>query len=181
MGRNYSEDDKHHTSSSSSSPPLTTAAFTRSSSSEGFKALLLRKGSRYDLSSRISAVERLRPLPDPARLQPATNDHVTLKVLAPPASLCNHNLVWRRRDLTPTRYLILTSSSSPFFFFPSHSTRPRPLTPPCAASRRFAARCRLYAAPMTAISEADSEDEGAKAEVFIGPSESEERRLVKSS
>lgn len=192
LGRNYSEDDKHYISSSSSSssspPPLTTAAFTRSSSSESFKALLLRKGSRYDLSSRISAVERLRRPLDQPRLQPvpdgsAVTDHMVLKFPVSPTSLCNQNLILRQRDPTPT-HLILTSSScsSPFFFFSSHTTRPRPLTPPCSASRRFAARCRLYAAPMTAIYEADSEEEEAKddLEVFIGPSRNEGFRLVES-
>lgn len=183
MGRNFSEDDKQHISSSSSSsssfPPLATAAVTRSSSSEGFKALLLRRGSRCDLSSRISAVERLRLQPGPD--VGAMSDHVTLKVLASPASLCDQNLIWRRRDATPPHLILSSSSSSPFFFFSSHTTRPRPPTPPCSASRRFAARCRLYAAPMTAISEADGEEEGGQAELFIGPSRSEERRLMKSS
>lgn len=37
--------------------------------------------------------------------------------------------------------------------------RPRSLTPPCSASRRFAARCRLIAAPMTAIFEGECEEE----------------------
>lgn len=188
MGRNYS-DDKNHISSSPSSPsPLTAAALTRSSSSKSFKALLLRKGSRYDLSSRLSAVERLRQPPDQPRLEPipdvgAIDDHMVVKVPVSPTSLCNQNFLWRQNYPTPPHLILTSSCSSPFFFFSSsHTTRPRPLTPPCSASRRFAARCRLYAAPMTAIYEAEREEEEAMAdpEVFIGTSTSEEGRLVES-
>ncbi|KAI3366184.1 hypothetical protein L3Q82_010015, partial [Scortum barcoo] len=80
LGRRDSEDDRHRTSSSSSSssPPVTpTDALPRptrpaalrgqrSARSESFKALLLRKGTRSETSSRISAVERLRIVSGPA-------------------------------------------------------------------------------------------------------------------
>lgn len=48
--------------------------------------------------------------------------------------------------------------STQLFFF-SASMRPRSLTPPCSASRRFAARSRLVAAPMSAIFEGEGEEE----------------------
>lgn len=191
LGRRDSE-DKHcgSSSSSSSSPPVTptdphltrpTALRSqRSGRSESFKALLLRKGSRPDSASRISAVERLRKVVAPgADLQrappplmsdqvkstqtgdtPDINAHLTLDV---PASPCAQSFSmmfeWSRPDLSHNDLLFSPSSSSPFFFLSSSSTRPRSLTPPCSASRRFAARCRLVAAPMTAIFEGDDEEE----------------------
>lgn len=75
----------------------------------------------------------------------------------------------RQKDLT-SNHLLLTSSSSPFFFLSSSIMRPRSLTPPCSASRRFAARCRLFAAPMTAIYEGECEEEEEEQEadkVFV--------------
>lgn len=217
LGRRDSEDDRHciSCSSSSSSPPVTPTdplphpirpavlRGQRSARSESFKALLLRKGSRSDSSSRISAVERLRiiidpttttdlqsvpslpppplPPPDQPQVKPTSlsqpldtcdiNAHLTLDVPVSPTPPCSQNFSmmfgWRQRDLTQNHPL-LTSSSSPFFFLSSPSMRPRSLTPPCSSSRRFAARCRLYAAPMTAILEGESEEEEEEDdEVFI--------------
>lgn len=172
-----------YVSSSSSSPspvsPTRPAALKRSSRSERFKALLLRKGGRADFSSRISAVERLRlvPSPDQPQVKPvsdarASKGHLTVDVPTSPTSLCNQGLMlqWKRADPTPHHLLFTSSSSSPFLFLSPSSVRPRSLTPPCSASRRFAARCRLYAAPMTAIFEAQSEEEGGEwdGEVFTG-------------
>lgn len=200
LGRRDLEEDKHRVSSSSSSPspPVTPtdqlmrpAALKsqRSARSESFKALLLRKGSRPDSSSRISAVERLRKVVSPtaaadlhgappphissdqvnstSSLQTGeTHDitaHLTLNVQQPPRSPCAQSfsmmLEWRQQDLPHNNLFFSSSSSSPFFFLSSSSTRPRSLTPPCSASRRFAARCRLVAAPMTAIFEGEDEEE----------------------
>lgn len=64
--------------------------------------------------------------------------------------------------------ILLTSSYSSSFFllsssfsnsYPTASVNARSLTPPCSASRRYAARYRIYAAPMTAIFEAEAEQE----------------------
>lgn len=199
LGRRNLEEDKHLVSSSSSSPspPVTptdqlmrpAALKSQRSASESFKALLLRKGSRPDSSSRISAVERLRKVVSPtaaadlhgappphissdqvnstSSLQTGeTHDitaHLTLNVQRPPRSPCAQSFSmmfeWRQQDLPHNNLFFSSSSSSPFFFLSSSSTRPRSLTPPCSASRRFAARCRLVAAPMTAIFEGEDEDE----------------------
>ncbi|TKS66673.1 Nance-Horan syndrome protein [Collichthys lucidus] len=169
----------------------------RSTRSESFKALLLKKGSRA--SSRVSAVERLRVVAAPsigADMSPTArptssdtcdvNTHLTLDAPASPTSVCSQNLSmmfrWRRRDHLLTSS---SSSSSPFFFLSSPSMRPRSLTPPCSASRRFAARCRLYAAPMTAIFEVESEEEEEEEEdddVFIGsPGGELSQRLINIS
>lgn len=173
-------------SSSSSSPPetptdpcLTRAAGfrnPRSARSESFKALLLRKGSRVEASSRISAVERLcvgqfPPPADPQKMPPPplTSDPLDdgrsssfLSVNAPPLSPCELSMMfgWRRRDL------MLLTSSSPVLVFSSSHMRPRSLTPPCSSSRRFAGRCRLFAAPMTAILEGEDEEEDG--EILVG-------------
>lgn len=186
-------------SSSSSSPEiladppscLTRAAGLRNhrpGRSESFKALLLRKGSRVESSSRISAVERLFV----GQLHPALSKHQEnppgpltpdeVKAVNPssavgnPSSLLSLNFPplspslsmmfgWKRRDLIHSQLLLPSASSSPFLVFSSSHTRPRSLTPPCSSSRRFAARCRLFAAPMTAILE--GEDEEADDEVFV--------------
>lgn len=174
LARKDSEEDRCHTSSSSScssSPPVSPSdshsgpmqsslpKSQRSSRSESFKALLLRKGSRSDSASRISAVERLRIVAAP--VSETCDLNLTLDVPPSPTSPCSQSLTlrWRRRDLTPNHLLLSSPCSSPFFFLSSPSAQPRAFTPPCSASRRYAARYRLYAAPMTTIFEAEGEQE----------------------
>uniref|UniRef100_A0A3Q3ISH2 Uncharacterized protein n=2 Tax=Monopterus albus TaxID=43700 RepID=A0A3Q3ISH2_MONAL len=205
LGRRASEEDRHcimssSSSSSSSLPvapadplPLLTkpAALTsqRSMRSESFKALLLKKGTRSDASSRISAVERLcrvsasasttvsslpppadQPQHTPTGLYQDIDAHLTLDVPLPPTSLCTQNfpVTLRQRDLTQN-HLLFTSSSPVFFLSSSSSMRPRSLTPPCFTSRRFAARCHLYVTPMTAISEGECEEEQEEDKAFETP------------
>ncbi|XP_075951273.1 uncharacterized protein LOC142953088 [Anarhichas minor] len=197
LRRRDSEDDSHHISSSVSRPitltaplprprPRTAAPRSQSSvRSESFKALLLRKGSRWDSSSRISAVERLcklasstttdelhSVLPPPPPVQRPVQPPVQPSSLSRPLELPqNFSMIgfgWGRRDLTPNHVLLTSSSSSSsshfFFLSSSSSMRPRSLTPPCSSSRRFAARCCLYAAPMTAIFEGECEEEDEEEE-----------------
>ncbi|XP_035983961.1 Nance-Horan syndrome protein-like isoform X3 [Fundulus heteroclitus] len=156
----------------------------RSARSESFKALLLRKGSRVTSSSRISAVERLcvGQLPPPgADRQKTPPDQLTagssspaagepsplLTMNLPPLSPCTLSVTfgWRRRDPKYSQLLLTPSSSSPFLLLSSSHLRHRSLAPPCSSSRRLAARCRLFAAPMTAILEAEDEEEAG--EVFL--------------
>ncbi|MEQ2208997.1 hypothetical protein XENOCAPTIV_022065, partial [Xenoophorus captivus] len=146
-------------------------------------ALLLKKGSRFESSSRISAVERLcvgqlppsvtdhqkMPPPPlaPAQLKavnpsPTTgNPSSLLTVTVPPLSPCTLPMMfgWRRRNLMRSQLLLTSNSSSPFLVFSSSHMRSRSLTPPCSSSRRFASRCRLFASPMTAIFEGEDEEE----------------------
>ncbi|MEQ2239399.1 hypothetical protein ILYODFUR_004063 [Ilyodon furcidens] len=153
----------------------------RSARSDSFKALLLKKGSRFESSSRISAVERLcvgqlppsvtdhqkMPPLTPAQLKavnpsPTTgNPSGLLTVTVPPLSPCSLPMMfgWRRRNLMRSQLLLTSNSSSPFLVFSSSHMRPRSLTPPCSSSRRFASRCRLFASPMTAIFEGEDEEE----------------------
>ncbi|KAK9518762.1 hypothetical protein VZT92_022753, partial [Zoarces viviparus] len=199
LGKQDSEDDSHHISSSSVSRsntltaplprprPRTAAPRSQSSvRSESFKALLLRKGSQWDSSSRISAVERLCKLASPVTtaelnsvLPPPVQPPDQPSSLSHPSELPhNFSMIgfgWGRRDITPNHVLLTSSSSSSsssshFFFLSSSSSMgPRSLTPPCSSSRRFAARCCLYAAPMTAIFEGECEedDEGPKDNRFL--------------
>ncbi|RVE75178.1 hypothetical protein OJAV_G00014160 [Oryzias javanicus] len=175
LGRRDSQEESRRLSSSSSSssaesisPKTWTSSLwsQRSGRSESFKALLLRKGSRS--SSQLSAAERLRVVrtpcapahPQRAPPQP-TNPMIVLPAHltedAPTSSwIVATMLASRRRGPTPGRLLL--TSPSPVLLL-SSNVRPRSLTPPCSASRRFAARCRLHAAPMTAIYEADGEEE----------------------
>ncbi|KAL3045453.1 hypothetical protein OYC64_013679 [Pagothenia borchgrevinki] len=176
LGRRDSGDDgRLSSSSSSSSSPVTPTSLKgqRWSRSDSFKALLLRKGGRSDSSSGVSAVERLRVLPvsghqrapEPHSKPAQTPD---LSALNSPPFDHNFSLIgfgWGR-DL-----FLASSSSSPHFLFlssSSSSSRPRSLTPPCSSSRRFSARSRLFAAPMTAIFEGGSdEEEEEEEEVFM--------------
>ncbi|XP_013879779.1 NHS-like protein 1 isoform X2 [Austrofundulus limnaeus] len=197
LGRRDLDEEKLSVSSSSSPPETPTdhsshltrpAPFIshRSARSERFKALLLRKGSRVDPSSRISAVERLRviqppppaaniqtspPLPTPNQLKPGNPSceaehtsrpvHLSIDVPELPTSPCSLSMMfdWRRRDLMHNHLFLTSNSLYPFFVFTSSHVRPRSLTPPCSASHRFAARCSLISAPMTAIFEGEEEDE----------------------
>ncbi|XP_061126971.1 NHS-like protein 1 isoform X3 [Syngnathus typhle] len=144
LGRKESEEDKSAGSGSRSrSPPTSPAArpsgsiqrhLRRSStSSDSFKALLLKKGSRSDGGFRMSAAEMLRST-DPR---------------------------WQRSESTPPdspprdergRYQALAppASSSPLKYGRSR-------TPPSAASSKYNARCRILSSPMTVICERDGE------------------------
>ncbi|XP_026157431.1 mucin-17-like isoform X2 [Mastacembelus armatus] len=199
LGRKESEEDRHCIPSSSSSPllspighllrPTQPAALRsqKSARSESFKALLLKKGSRSESSSRISAVERLckvvapaavadlqkapslPPPPDqtqgkPTRLSHSSdtldvNAHMTLDMPLSPTSLWGQNSVMLGLRLKDHNRLLFTSSSPPVFFLSPSPMHPRSLAPPCSYRRHFAARCRLFAAPMAAIFEGEHEEE----------------------
>uniref|UniRef100_A0A4W5K9H5 NHS-like protein 1 n=1 Tax=Hucho hucho TaxID=62062 RepID=A0A4W5K9H5_9TELE len=272
LGRRNSEEERCHvfplsSSSFSSSPPVTppgpspaplqplevlASSKVRghrlgvSSSSDSFKALLLRKGSRCDPAARMSAAERLRstapkhlmatpqsqssqgqssqgqrsqgqrsqgqrsqsqrsqssqsqrsqslqnqssqsqssrssqsqssqshPLSD-THLQLGVESHthtpqpfaqthtVQLMTLHLPRPQYTHRHRRRAEWALTEGTLPLSSLSSPTY--PSSPSLwgwrpPRSPTPPCSASRRFAARSRLPSSPMTAISEREGEGE----------------------
>lgn len=145
----------------------------KSSRSDSFKALLLRKGTRS--ASHISAAESLGVATSPVTYNLSLTQEPLQCPTVPP---CDQNmpLEWRQRFPMPMEQLLLASSCSSSFLFLSSSSssssfpassnsyttssaNSRSLTPPCSASRRYAARFRLYAAPMTAIFEAEAEQE----------------------
>lgn len=162
LGRRYPEQSGRRTSTTPAAKPapcLTrppTPLGQRSLSSENFKALLLRKGTRSDTTCRTSAVERLRRFRPVTSAPCHTSDAVVTvdpTVTPDDKTLSPDFFRWRPQD----PHLLFTSS--PFVFLTSSSSLPpRSLTPPCSSSRRFATRCRLYATPMTAILEGEEEE-----------------------
>ncbi|XP_037100109.1 LOW QUALITY PROTEIN: NHS-like protein 1 [Syngnathus acus] len=145
LGRKESEEDKPAGSGSRSRSPPTSPASRpsgsiqrhlrkSSTSSDSFKALLLKKGSRSDGGFRMSAAEMLRST-DPRWQRtgsestppdsPPRDERGRYQALAPPAS-------------SPLKY-------------------GRSRTPPSAASSKYNARCRILSSPMTVICERDGE------------------------
>ncbi|KAJ3583680.1 hypothetical protein NHX12_015935 [Muraenolepis orangiensis] len=119
--------------------PLTSRGHISLSS---FKALLLKTGSPACTSSRISAVERL-----------CTSSSSHRGAQAP--------------DVPLSLYSPLLLLTSPLLLPPSPLWGRPPgygSAPPCSSSRRFAARCRLPASPLTAIFEEEEEVEEEKEE-----------------
>lgn len=122
-------------------------------SSEEFKLLLLKKGSRSDSSYRMSATEILRspvspkptgdPLPESPRLpEDPASPLLQSDQLSSPYARTNSN-----------------EGFSPKSFPTSAASRQgRSRIPPPANSSRYGMRSRLYSAPMQAISEGETEN-----------------------
>ncbi|XP_037698105.1 NHS-like protein 1 isoform X2 [Choloepus didactylus] len=164
LGRKDSDED--HSRNHSPSPPVTPTSATpgltspkqvgsiqrglrkSSTSSDNFKALLLRKGSRSDASARMSAAEMLRstdPRVHRPRAEPAPD------APEPPASPSpgRHRRApeeWARNEGLMPRSLSLSG--------PRYG---RSRTPPSAASSRYSARHRSHGSAMTVICEGDGE------------------------
>lgn len=164
LGRKDSEDD--HTRNHSPSPPVTPTGAAPSlaspkqvgsiqrsmkksaTSSDNFKALLLKKGSRSDTSARMSAAEMLKST-DPrfqrSRSEPAPD------VPDSPSS-CSPNKNRRAQEEWAKNEGLMPRSLS--FSGPRYS---RSRTPPSAASSRYSMRNRIQSSPMTVISEGEGE------------------------
>nr|KAF6436041.1 NHS actin remodeling regulator [Rousettus aegyptiacus] len=124
-------------------------------SNEEFKLLLLKKGSRSDSSYRMSATEILKSpiLPKPPGDLTAESPQSTheahqgapgLEALSP---------------LSPCSPRVNAEGFSSKNFATSASARVgRSRAPPVASSSRYSVRCRLYNAPMQAISEGETEN-----------------------
>ncbi|XP_062858598.1 NHS-like protein 1 [Trichomycterus rosablanca] len=175
LGRKESEDE---CLKSSSSPPVTptgpspvlTSSLPRqpssiqrslrksATSSDTFKALLLKKGSRSEGSFRMSATEMLRTT-DP-RFQKTRSLDSSFDSQSPGESPCSspsrNNRTpddWPRSESMLSRYS-LGSPLSPSVLGPKYS---RSRTPPSAASSRYNARSRILSSPMTVICEREGE------------------------
>ncbi|XP_031236369.1 NHS-like protein 1 isoform X5 [Mastomys coucha] len=164
LGRKDSEDD--HTRNHSPSPPVTptsaapnlaspkqVGSIQRSikkstTSSDSFKALLLKKGSRSDASARMSAAEMLKST-DP-RFQRSRSEP-SPEVPDSPSS-CSPNKNRRAQEEWAKNEGLMPRSLS--FSGPRHS---RSRTPPSAASSRYSMRNRIQSSPMTVISEGEGE------------------------
>lgn len=172
LERRSSEENKHCNKSCFPSCPGTPAgpgpsltravAFktSKSSRTESFKALLLKKGSRSNSHAGISAVERLCKVASPTnKLQSVLSLGQTQAKPTSSFSSLNGRDVNAPRTLDGPAYCQNTSMSqrallhAHLLLLPSSSMRLRSLTPPCSGSSRFAAHGRLLAAPMAAIFE----------------------------
>ncbi|XP_047243510.1 NHS-like protein 1 isoform X3 [Girardinichthys multiradiatus] len=183
LGRRESEEDKSRTESQSQSPPSTPtslspvslSSLTRqsgsiqrnlrktSTSSDTFKALLLKKGSRSETSFRMSAAEMLRST-DPrfqrtrseGSLDPALSSPVS--PMAPNSPSNSPSRGKRATEVEWNRYEALglsSPTSSPYSMGISKYGRSR--TPPSAASSKYNARNRILSSPMTVICEREGE------------------------
>ncbi|CAI9173575.1 unnamed protein product [Rangifer tarandus platyrhynchus] len=164
LGRKDSDDD--HSRNHSPSPPVTPTGAApslasqkqvgsiqrsvrkSSTSSDNFKALLLKKGSRSDTSARMSAAEMLKNT-DP-RFQRSRSEPSPDTPESP--SSCSPNKNRRAQEEWAKTEGLMPRSLS--FSGPRYG---RSRTPPSAASSRYSMRNRIQSSPMTVISEGEGE------------------------
>ncbi|NWI62981.1 NHSL1 protein, partial [Todus mexicanus] len=185
LGRKDSEDDR--TRNHSPSPPVTPTGASptlatlkqagsiqrsvrkSSTSNDNFKALLLKKGSRCDTSSRMSAAEMLKNT-DP-------RFHRTKTDASPdfsdnPASCSPSKSKRAQEEWAKSEGLMPRSMSF------SGTRYGRSRTPPSAASSKYNVRNRIQSSPMTVISEGDGEAvEQSEGRVRRTLEEQQERQL----
>ncbi|XP_064303242.1 NHS-like protein 1 isoform X3 [Phalacrocorax carbo] len=164
LGRKDSEDDRTRNHSPSppvtptgASPTLTTlkqagsiqrSVRKSSTSNDNFKALLLKKGSRCDTSSRMSAAEMLKNT-DPRFHRTKTD--ATPDLSDSPASCSPSKSKRAQEEWAKSEGLMPRSMSF------SGTRYGRSRTPPSAASSKYNVRNRIQSSPMTVISEGDGE------------------------
>ncbi|KFP88818.1 NHS-like 1, partial [Apaloderma vittatum] len=164
LGRKDSEDDR--TRNHSPSPPVTPTGASptlatlkqagsiqrsvrkSSTSNDNFKALLLKKGSRCDTSSRMSAAEMLKNT-DPRFHRTKTDSSPDLP--DSPASCSPSKSKRAQEEWAKSEGLMPRSMSF------SGTRYGRSRTPPSAASSKYNVRNRIQSSPMTVISEGDGE------------------------
>ncbi|NWT66206.1 NHSL1 protein, partial [Prunella himalayana] len=164
LGRKDSEDDR--TRNHSPSPPVTPTGASpnlatlkqagsiqrsvrkSSTSNDNFKALLLKKGSRCDTSSRMSAAEMLKNT-DPRFHRTKTDASTDLS--DSPASCSPSKSKRAQEEWAKSEGLMPRSMSF------SGTRYGRSRTPPSAASSKYNVRNRIQSSPMTVISEGDGE------------------------
>uniref|UniRef100_A0A452EPD8 NHS actin remodeling regulator n=1 Tax=Capra hircus TaxID=9925 RepID=A0A452EPD8_CAPHI len=124
-------------------------------SNEEFKLLLLKKGSRSDSSYRMSATEILKSpiLPKPP------GDLTAESPQSPHEAHQGSPGTEALSPLSPCSPRVNAEGFSSKNFVTSASARVgRSRAPPAASSSRYSVRCRLYNAPMQAISEGETEN-----------------------
>ncbi|NWW15460.1 NHSL1 protein, partial [Falcunculus frontatus] len=164
LGRKDSEDDR--TRNHSPSPPVTPTGASpnlatlkqagsiqrsvrkSSTSNDNFKALLLKKGSRCDTSSRMSAAEMLKNT-DPRFHRTKTDASPDL---SDSSASCSPSKSKRAQEEWAKSEGLMPRSMS---FSGTRYGRSR--TPPSAASSKYNVRNRIQSSPMTVISEGDGE------------------------
>ncbi|KAM6082184.1 NHS-like protein 1 isoform 4-T4 [Chlamydotis macqueenii] len=164
LGRKDSEEDR--TRNHSPSPPVTPTGASpnlatlkqagsiqrsvrkSSTSNDNFKALLLKKGSRCDTSSRMSAAEMLKNT-DPRFHR--TKAEASTDLSDSPASCSPSKSKRAQEEWAKSEGLMPRSMSF------SGTRYGRSRTPPSAASSKYNVRNRIQSSPMTVISEGDGE------------------------
>ncbi|KAM9667272.1 NHS-like protein 1 isoform 2-T2 [Trichechus inunguis] len=164
LGRKDSDED--HSRNHSPSPPVTPTGAApnltspkqvgsiqrsvrkSSTSSDNFKALLLKKGSRSDTSARMSAAEMLKNT-DP-RFHRSKSESSADTPESP--SSCSPSKNRRAQEEWAKSEGLMPRSLS--FSGPRYG---RSRTPPSAASSRYSMRNRIQSSPMTVISEGEGE------------------------
>ncbi|XP_018417230.1 PREDICTED: Nance-Horan syndrome protein isoform X1 [Nanorana parkeri] len=120
-------------------------------SNEEFKLLLLKKGSRTDTSYRMSATEILKSPVTPKSLGDlpleSTSGFEEPLQLSPSSEA-----------FSPVSPCTPRAMSEGFTIKTAASRVGRSRVPPAASSSRYSVRCRLYNAPMQAISEGETEN-----------------------
>lgn len=141
--------------------PIYRNAKKSSTSSEEFKLLLLRKGSRSDSSYRMSAAEILKSpsTPKPPGESPTDSPRhpdeppSPLQCLPGPDQLPSPYPKANTEGLSPKAFPTSASASAA-----AAARQGRSRIPPPANSSRYSMRSRLFSAPMQAISEGETEN-----------------------
>lgn len=135
--------------------PIYRNAKKSSTSSEEFKLLLLKKGSRSDSSYRMSVTEILKSPATPKHPGDSLTDSPRHPDEPPSPLQCLSG-----PDQPPSPYpKANTEGLSPKSFPTSAAARQgRSRIPPPANSSRYSMRSRLFSAPMQAISEGETEN-----------------------
>uniref|UniRef100_UPI0037E8E26E NHS-like protein 1 isoform X2 n=1 Tax=Semicossyphus pulcher TaxID=241346 RepID=UPI0037E8E26E len=198
LGRKESEEDKSRAGSQPQSPPVTptitppvaaspsprqASSIQRnlrksSTSSDTFKALLLKKGSRSETSFRMSAAEMLRTT-DPRSQRTRSESALDSPAASPSSPTTPHSPLTspgrgKRAADEWNRYEAMSlSSPTSSSFSMSGFKYGRSRTPPSAASSKYNARNRILSSPMTVICEREGElaesEYGDTVESLSGP------------
>ncbi|XP_035534319.1 NHS-like protein 1 isoform X3 [Morone saxatilis] len=198
LGRRESDDDKSRAGSHPQSPPVTPTAVSpgtvsslprqsgsiqrnlrkSSTSSDTFKALLLKKGSRSETSFRMSATEMLRST-DPRFQRTRSESELDTPAASPSSPTAPHSPITspgrgKRATDEWNRYETFSLSSPTSSSFSMSGLKyGRSRTPPSAASSKYNARSRILSSPMTVICEREGElaesEYGDTSESLSGP------------
>ncbi|XP_070781931.1 NHS-like protein 1 [Enoplosus armatus] len=198
LGRKESEEDKSRAGSHPQSPPVTPTGMSpgmvsslprqsssiqrnlrkSSTSSDTFKALLLKKGSRSETSFRMSATEMLRST-DPRFQRTRSDSELDPPAASPSSPTTPHSPLTspgrgKRATDEWNRYEAFSLSSPTSSSFSMSGLKyGRSRTPPSAASSKYNARSRILSSPMTVICEREGElaesEYGDTAESLSGP------------
>ncbi|XP_068197935.1 NHS-like protein 1 isoform X3 [Antennarius striatus] len=197
LGRRESEEDKSRGGGCPQSPPITptggspgtisssqrqSGSIQRNlrkscTSSDSFKALLLKKGSRSETGFRMSAAEMLRST-DPRFQRTRSESELDAPAASPSSPTMPHSPLTspgrgKRAADEWNRYDAFSMSSPTSSFSMSGFKYGRSRTPPSASSSKYNSRSRILSSPMTVICERDGElaesEYGDTAESLSGP------------